>query len=166
LPRDSSSGAASSITTLAPCSCAANAAQNAALPAPTTITSALCAAIRLLRRLRGAAMRFRPGSGVFHELFDLPELAFVEGAALLGRLQNVPPCGERVQRHAELAHDLLALRKDIVEEKYEDMLDHGAGLAQCLAEVHLAAPVRGHVFDQEHAVAGLDMAFDLRVTAE
>src|SRR5262245_17087768 len=40
LPPDSSSGAASSISTEAPCSCAASAAQNAALPAPTTMTSA------------------------------------------------------------------------------------------------------------------------------
>src|SRR5262245_61571278 len=39
LPPASPSGAASSITTLAPCSCAASAAQNAALPPPTTITS-------------------------------------------------------------------------------------------------------------------------------
>src|SRR6266508_4488085 len=39
LPPDSSSGAASNMRTEAPCSCAANAAQNAAFPAPTTITS-------------------------------------------------------------------------------------------------------------------------------
>src|SRR3974377_1353976 len=100
-------------------------------------------------------MCFRPGRGVFHELFDLPKLAFVEGAALLGRLQTLPPRGARVQRHAELAHDLLSLRKDIVEEKYENMLDNGASLAQRLAEVHLAAAVGGHVLNQEDALAGL-----------
>src|SRR3989304_8015826 len=39
LPPDSSSGAASSIRTLAPFSCAASAAHSAALPLPATITS-------------------------------------------------------------------------------------------------------------------------------
>src|SRR5262252_5324832 len=48
LPPDSSSGAASSISTEAPCSCAASAAQNAAFPAPTTMTSACEFAISLL----------------------------------------------------------------------------------------------------------------------
>ena len=41
LPPASSTGAASSMMTEAPCSRAANAAQAAALPAPTTITSGL-----------------------------------------------------------------------------------------------------------------------------
>src|SRR5439155_9777965 len=115
LPPDSSSGAASSITTLAPCSCAASAAQKAALPAPTTITSAV-AAIALLRCLRGATMRFRPGGGILHEFFGFAEFAFIEGAALLGRVEHVPPGRERVQRDAKLAQDLLSLGENVVEE--------------------------------------------------
>src|SRR5579872_1602023 len=201
------------MSTLAPRSCAASAAQNAALPAPTTITSAALSGMsspsrhsvpgrrtaaspesmvaiieisarivvmdsarplrglrndeeRSLRRLGGAAMRLRPRGRILHELFHFPELAFVELAALLRRLEHVPPGGERVQGDAEIAQDFFAFGKDVVEEEDEAVLDHGAGLAQRLAEIDLAAPVGGHVFDQQHAVTLLEMALDLRVAAK
>ncbi len=34
------------------------------------------------------------------------------------------------------------------------------------AEIDLAAAVGGHVLDQQHAIAGFDVALDLRVAAE
>src|SRR5262249_23357658 len=71
-----------------------------------------------------------------------------------------------MQGDAKLAQDLLSLRENVVEEKHEYMFDNRAGLAQRLAEVHLAAAVSRHVLDQEHAFAGLDMTLDLRVAAE
>src|SRR6516225_973837 len=70
-----------------------------------------------------------------------------------------------MQGDAKLAQDLLSLRKNVVEEKHEYVFDNCAGLAQRLAEIHLAATVSGHVLDQEHAIAGLDMALDLRIAA-
>src|SRR6516225_413444 len=70
-----------------------------------------------------------------------------------------------MQGDAKLAQDLLSLRKNVVEEKHEYVFDNCAGLAQRLAEIHLAATVSGHVLDQEHAIAGLDMALDLRIPA-
>src|SRR5580704_17890721 len=169
LPPDSSSGAASHMMTLAPCSCAASAAQNAALPAPITITSADSFAIPvllLLRRLGDAAVRLRPRRRIVHELFDFRESGFVEFAALLGDRQHVPPGGERMQRHAEIAENLFAFGKDVVEEEHKDVLDHGAGVAKRLAEIDLAAPVGGHVLDEEDALARLDLTFDLGVAAK
>src|SRR6516225_6275356 len=71
-----------------------------------------------------------------------------------------------MQGDAKLAQDLLSLRKNVVEEKHEYVFDNCAGLAQRLAEIHLAATVSGHVLDQEHAIAGLDMALDLRIAAK
>src|SRR5262249_46954447 len=121
---------------------------------------------RSLRRLRYAAMRLGPGSGIVHEFFGLPQLALVEGAAFLGDLEHVPPRCQRMQRDTKLTQDLLSLRENVVEEKHEYMFDNGAGVAQRLAEIHLAAAVRRHVLDQEHAVAGLDMTLDLRVAAK
>ena len=52
------------------------------------------------------------------------------------------------------AEDLLALGIDAVEEDHEDVLDGGAGVAQRVAEVDLAAAVGGQVLDQQHALAG------------
>src|SRR6516165_7815262 len=66
-----------------------------------------------------------------------------------------------MQGDTKLAQDLLSLRKNVVEEKHEYVFDNCAGLAQ-----HLAAAVSGHVLDQEHAIAGLDMALDLRIAAK
>src|SRR5215831_3288819 len=71
-----------------------------------------------------------------------------------------------MQGDAKLAQDLLSLRKNVVEEKHEYVFDNRAGLAQRLTEVYLAAAVSGHVLDQEHAIAGLDMALDLRIAAK
>src|SRR5580704_5392655 len=119
-----------------------------------------------LRRLRGAAMRLRPAGGIFHELLDFFEPVLVELAALLGHFQNIPPGGERMQGDAQIPEDLFALGKDVVEEEHEDMLDHGAGLAQRLTEIDLAAAVGSHVLDQQHTVARLEVAFDLGITAE
>src|SRR5579862_2286071 len=159
------------MTTLAPASCAASAAQNAALPAPTTITSATWFGISslpsiLFRRLRDAAMRLRPGGGILHEFFHFLELALVELAALLGDFQHVPPGGERVQRDTEVFQYFFALGKDVIEKEHKDMVDDRAGAAQRLAEIDLAAAVGGHILDQKHAVALLDVALDLRIAAE
>jgi hypothetical protein len=46
------------------------------------------------------------------------------------------------------------------------MVDLGAGVAQRLAEIDLAAGVAGHVLDQQHALALGQMAFDLRIASE
>ena len=67
-----------------------------------------------------AAVRLRPRRRIVHEFFDFLELGFVEFAAFLGDLQHVPPGGKRMQRDAEIAEDLFALGKDVVEEEYED----------------------------------------------
>src|SRR5215831_15709381 len=181
LPPDSSSGAASSISTDAPCSCAASAAQNAALPPPTTMTSASDFAISPLTRYlrlvgadlrregRGvsdAAMGLRPARRVMHEFFDLGELCGIELAARLGDRKHVPPGRQRVQRHAEIAQDFPRLGKNVVEEENQRVLDLGPGLAQRGAEIDLAAAVAGHVLDQQHALPFDQMTFDLAVAPE
>ena len=71
-----------------------------------------------------------------------------------------------MQGDAEIAEDFPALGKNVVEEEHEAVLDRGAGLAQRLAEIDLAAAVGGHVLDQEHALPVVQMAFDLRVAPE
>src|SRR5262249_20377105 len=81
-------------------------------------------------------------------------------------VQNVPPRGERMQCDTEVAEDFFALGEDVVEKEHEDVLDDGTGAAQRLAEIHLAASIGGHVFDQQNAIALFDAALDLRVAAK
>src|SRR5215468_693890 len=71
LPPLSSSGATSSISTLAPCSCAAKAALNAAFPAPTTITSATLSAISPVPETEPHASMPRDGTSC-HDAQDYP----------------------------------------------------------------------------------------------
>src|ERR1700722_17988367 len=111
-------------------------------------------------------MRLRPRGRVLHELFDFLELALVEFAALLRHIENIPPGGEVVQLDAEIAEDLFALGEDVIKEEHKDVVDSRSGLPQSFAEVDLAAAVSRHVLDQKQAVAGLDVALDLRVAAQ
>src|SRR5271168_1623552 len=119
-----------------------------------------------LRRNGDTTMRLRPRRGILHEFFDLLELFLIELAALLRHAQHVPPGGERVQRDTEVAEDFFAVGKDVVEEDNENVVDRRAGSAQCFAEIDLAAAIAGHVLDQEHAVAILDMTLDLGIAAK
>ena len=50
-------------------------------------------------------MRFRPAARIAHEGLDLFEFGFVEFFALLGDREDIPPGGEVVQAHAELANE-------------------------------------------------------------
>src|ERR1700685_1037517 len=111
-------------------------------------------------------MRFRPARRILHELLRFLELGFVELAATLGRFQNVPPGRKSVQCDAEVAQDLFALGKDVIEEHDETMLNDCTGTAQSLAKIDLAAAVGRHVLDQQHPVAGFDMPLDLSVASE
>src|SRR3954471_1399189 len=117
-------------------------------------------------RLRDTAVHFRPAVGIVHEVLDLGELGSVELPARLGDGENVPPSGEVMHGDADVADDLFAFGKNIVEEKHEGMLDLGAGLAQRIADIDLAAAARCHVLDQQHALALPEMTFDLRAAAE
>src|SRR3954471_11601336 len=89
LPPDSSSGAASNMTTLAPCSCAASAAQNAALPHQLPL--------RHNRTLFFPTLLF--ASQALHRMCDASALAFPpplrgrdrEGGALKLRICRHPP---------------------------------------------------------------------------
>ena len=71
-----------------------------------------------------------------------------------------------MHRHVELFKDRRAFGEDVVEKDDEDMLDLGPCGAQRIAEVRLAAAIRGHVLDQQDALPGGQMSFDLRVAAE
>src|SRR3954454_1383866 len=108
-------------------------------------------------------MGLRPARRVMHELFNLGELGGIELAARLGDRQYVPPGCKRMQRHAEIADDLPGLWGDVVEEEHQYMVDLRPGLAQCFAEIHLAAAIGGQILDQEHALSIVKMAFDLRI---
>src|SRR6478672_2448415 len=111
-------------------------------------------------------MCLRPAGGVAEELLDLGELDRIELAAGLGELQHVPPGAKMVQLDVEVGEDFFAVGIDAVIENHEDMLDGGAGRAQRVAEIDLAAAVGGEVLDQQHTLAGLEMALDLCVPTE
>jgi len=111
-------------------------------------------------------MGLRPAGGIVQELLDLGELHRIELAAGLGELQHIPPGAQMMQLDVKLGQDLLAVRINAVIEDDEDVLDHGASGAERIAEVDLAAAVGGQVFDQQHALAGLQMPFDLGVPSE
>src|ERR1700722_860564 len=113
-----------------------------------------------------ATMRLRPAGGVMHELLDFGEHLRLELVRRLGDPQPVPPRRERVHGDAEVAEDFWPLGIDVVEEEHEDVVDLGAGMAQGVAEVDLAAPVGGEVLDEEDAVALGEIALDLSVAAE
>ena len=71
-----------------------------------------------------------------------------------------------MQSDAEIAKDLLALRIDAVEENDDAVVADAAGVADRLDEIDLALAVGGEVFDQQHPLAVLQLAFDLRAAAE
>ena len=85
---------------------------------------------------------------------------------VLGDCEDVLPGRERVQGHAEIAHDLFALRIDVIEEDHETVLANPAGLTQRLDEVYLALAVGGEIFHQQHALARHQQALDLRAASE
>src|SRR5579863_2818526 len=106
----------------------------------------------LFRSLSDAAMRLRPGSGIFHEFLGFLELGLIELAALFRRLQHVPPGGEEMQRDTEITQNFLAVWKDAVKEHNEAVFHTRPGPAQRLAEIDLAAAVAGHILDQQHTI--------------
>ncbi len=71
-----------------------------------------------------------------------------------------------MQSDAEFRHDLLRLRKNIIEEKHESVVALLPGLAQGVAEIHLAASVGCEIFDEKRAFAVVNIALDLGVAAE
>src|SRR5215475_4665026 len=111
-------------------------------------------------------MRFRPTGRIADELLDLGQHLRLEFSACFGNCQHVFPCRERVQRDTEIAEDFLALRVDVVEEDYETMVAITAGLAQCVDEVDFDFAVGGKILDQKHALAGKQLAFDLRAATK
>src|ERR1700735_2065349 len=111
-------------------------------------------------------MRFRPGGRIVHEGLDFFQLFFIEQIALFGDRKHVPPGGERVKRDAKIAKHLLAIREYVVKEKYEDMVDPGAGGTQRIAKIDLAAAIAGQVLDQQDVITLVEMALDLRVATE
>src|SRR6267142_1809160 len=134
LPPDSSSGAASSISTEAPFSRAASAAQYAALPPPTTMTSQ---SFMLSACPRSAAMGLRPAARIAHERLDFGELAGIKAFALLCNGEHVPPGGEMVMRDAHIGEQLQPFGKDVVEEHDECVVAFHAGFAQRIDEIDL-----------------------------
>src|SRR5882672_8138100 len=97
LPPDSSSGAASNIRTDAPASRAAKAAQNAALPPPTTMTSH-----SFMESTAGPSrppMRLRPTARIAHEGLYVVQFLAVEFFASLRHRQHVPPRRQRMMRN-------------------------------------------------------------------
>ena len=71
-----------------------------------------------------------------------------------------------MQLDAARRQHLDALREDAVVEDHEAVGDLGLGLLQRLDEDQLAAAVGGEVLDQQHALAGLEVALDLGHAAE
>src|SRR5262249_1459944 len=113
-----------------------------------------------------AAVGGGPLLGRLEEGLGFVEAALVEVLALLRRLQRIPPRGERMQLHAGRRQHLDALREDAVVEDHEAVGDLCLGPLQRLDEHQLAAAVCGEVLDQEHALAGLEVALDLPHAAE
>src|SRR5215475_7358672 len=108
------------MSTEAPASRAARAAQNAALPPPTTMTSH--SFIRSSAEAGGSPVRFRPAARIAHEGLDFVQLGSVEFLALLRDRQHVPPGGERMMRDAQIGQDFQPFRKDGVIEEDERMI--------------------------------------------
>src|SRR5574338_1357948 len=121
---------------------------------------------RSLRRFRSAAVRFRPAGRIANELLDLDQHLYIELAARLRHAEHVSPGRERVHGDTEIAEDLFALRIDFVKEDHETMVADAARLAQRVDEIDLALAVGGEIFHQQHALAGEQLAFDLRAAAE
>src|SRR4029077_13361391 len=96
----------------------------------------------------------------------LGEALLVEELVLLRRLQRVPPGSQRMQLDAGDRQRFDALWKDAVVEDHETVADFGLGLLQGIDEHQLAATVGGEILDQQHALAGLEVALDLGHAAE
>src|SRR5581483_3241740 len=62
--------------------------------------------------------------------------------------------------------DLPAFRIDVIEENHKAVRAPAASVADRLDEIDLAAAVGGQVLDQQHALAGIELALDLRIAAE
>src|SRR4051812_27529215 len=104
-------------------------------------------------RGRPAAVIGRPLLGRLEEGARLGEPLLVEVLALLGRLERVPPGGQRMELDAGDRQHLDALREDAVVEDHEAVGDLGLGLLQRLDEDQLAAAVGRQILDQQHALA-------------
>src|SRR5215217_9259036 len=111
-------------------------------------------------------MRPRPASRIAHESLSVGELALLELAARFRNGQHIPPGREVMHGNSEVADDFFALWKNVIEEEDEGVLNLAARLAQRIAKVNLAAAVRGHILDQQHALAFDQMTFNLRSAAE
>src|SRR5262245_58574573 len=148
LPPDSSSGAASSISTDAPCSCAASAAQKAALPAPTTMTSAALSTITnpLLFPERRAgtatlAQRMARLSAALKVVRERPCNAASEGR------RPVPASVRLRSRNPDdLAKALDLGPHELIEFLRRRVVDVGAGGLQVLAIVGIGSYPRERLF--------------------
>src|SRR5882672_4078854 len=114
LPPASSSGAASNIRTDAPASRAASAAQYAALPPPTTMTSH--SFMDSTAGPRRPPMRFRPAARIAHEGLYVVQFLAVEFLAFLCDGEHVPPRRQGVMRNAEINQQPQPFGKDVVIE--------------------------------------------------
>ncbi|SIT48797.1 hypothetical protein BN2475_1140009 [Paraburkholderia ribeironis] len=122
--------------------------------------------MRLLRRRGCAAVRGRPFGRRVQEFFHFLERPGVEVLVFLRDAQHVPPRGKRMQVDVDVFQHRHAFLEDVVVEQHEAVVHRGAGRAQRVDEVDLAAAVGGQVFDQQHALTFGQQTFDLRVTAE
>src|SRR5215475_4888277 len=105
------------MSTEAPASRAASAAQNAALPPPTTMTSH--SFMRLSAEAGGSPVRFRPAARIAHEGLDFVQLGHFEFFALFGDRQNIPPGRERMMGNTQIRQDFQPFRKDVVIEEHK-----------------------------------------------
>ncbi len=118
------------------------------------------------RQARDAAVIGRPGERLMQEALDLDESLRGQVAIPPADLEDVPPGGEVMQANAGRLERFGRIREDVVVEDGEGVGDLGAGVADRLGELDLAAAVGGQVLDQEHARALLQRALDLGVAAE
>src|SRR6185312_8161109 len=116
--------------------------------------------------VRDAAVRRRPLRRLGEEIAHFLQRLGVEVFALFRNLKRVPPCRQVMQLDAEVFQMAGALGEDVVIKHHEAVLDLRAGGAQRVAEIDLAAAVRGQILDEQRAGAGCEFALDLRIAAE
>ena len=101
-----------------------------------------------------------PGAGGVQEGFDFGEGGVVEGPAVAGGGQHVPPGAEGVQAEAMGGEFRLRIGEDAVGEDHGGVGAGGPGFADGVDERKFRAAVGGEVFDEEDALAFGHRAFD------
>src|SRR6478672_6087119 len=119
--------------TEAPASRAARAAQNAALPPPTTMTSQ--SFMDSTAGPRRPPMRFRPAARIAHEGLHIVQFLAVEFLASLGHGQHIPPGRQRMMLAPEIGQELQPFGEDVVIEDDKGVIAPNAGFAQRIDEI-------------------------------